>query len=164
MIRDPAAILASVKTATKQALDLVGGIDAAASCSRVGRSQLSEYSNRNSVQVVPIDIAIGLDQYAQQPLILAAMARVEGYTLLAIELGEGDVAVSMERIARGAGELLATTVRVLSDGVVSAAEAAELTHGLSDLNRVIHQALGVLHALQHPAPSAIPLRSSGNAA
>ncbi|MFT8778437.1 MAG: hypothetical protein ABF893_17540, partial [Gluconacetobacter liquefaciens] len=70
--------IAAIKTATKQVVSAVGGIDAAASATRVGRSQIADYYNRNSPQVVPADVAVALDQCAEHPHILSAMAHAEG--------------------------------------------------------------------------------------
>lgn len=60
----------AIKTATQAVIRAVGGVDAAASFVRVGRSQLSDYQNRHSQSVVPVDVAIEMDRCAQEPIIL----------------------------------------------------------------------------------------------
>lgn len=140
------ANIARIKTATQAAIRLVGGVEAAASCTRVGKTQISEYQNRNTALVVPVDVAIELDAYAQQPLILSAMATTAGYALLPIKLGEGCVATSMEHVAATAGQTMATTVRVLADGIVEPHEAADLSRDLAELIRVATVALQAVQA------------------
>lgn len=136
----------AIKTATQAVIRAVGGVDAAASFVRVGRSQLSDYQNRHSPSVVPVDVAIEMDRCAQEPLILSAMATTAGYALLPIKLGEGCVATSMERVAATAGQTMATTVRVLADGIVEPHEAADLSRDLAELIRVATVALQAVQA------------------
>ncbi|GBR05964.1 hypothetical protein [Gluconobacter cerinus] len=54
----------ALKTATQLAVRAIGGIDAAAALTRVGRARISEYQNRNSATTAPIDVAIVLDEFA----------------------------------------------------------------------------------------------------
>ncbi|GBQ93805.1 hypothetical protein [Gluconobacter albidus] len=138
--------VASIKTATQAAINRIGSIDAAASVVRVGRSQLSEYQSRNYPAVVPVDVAIVLDEFAQEPLILGAMAHAAGYTLTPLHLGHGDVAEIMEGVACNAGLTMATTIRVLADGIIMPDEAADLSRDLAKLQRVVTHALQVVHA------------------
>ncbi|KXV23606.1 hypothetical protein AD936_22190 [Gluconobacter japonicus] len=134
----------AIKTATQAAIREVGSLDAAASVARVGRSQLSEYQSRNYPAVVPVDVAIVLDEFAQAPLILSAMAQAEGYSIAPIHLGKGDVAEIMESVATKSGSTMATTVRVLADGIVTVDEAHDLIADLIDLQRVVTHALQVV--------------------
>ncbi|MEJ5141352.1 hypothetical protein [Gluconobacter albidus] len=136
----------ALKTATQLAVRAIGGIDAAAAVTRVGRARISEYQNRNSTTTAPVDIAIVLDEFAQEPLILGAMAHAAGYTLTPLHLGHGDVAEIMEGVACNAGLTMATTVRVLADGIITPDEAADLSRDLSKLQRVVTHALQVVHA------------------
>ncbi|MBF0889792.1 hypothetical protein [Gluconobacter cadivus] len=138
--------VASIKTATQAAINRIGSIDAAASVVRVGRSQLSEYQSRNYTAVVPVDVAIVLDEFAQEPLILGAMAHAAGYTLTPLNLGYGDVAEIMEGVSLKAGLTMATTIRVLADGIVTPEEAADLSRDLANLQRVVTHALHIVRA------------------
>lgn len=143
---------AAIKTASRYLVDQLGGLDAAETACRAGRSVLGDYINRNSPRIMALDVALQLDRCAQEPVMLSTLARLEGYTIMSIELGEGDVAQSMEHVARGAGDLMTTTVRALADGHVDAQEAAELSHRLTDLHRAVTHALGVLKQHQQQKP------------
>lgn len=140
----------SLKTATKASIAACGGLDAAATITRVGKTALSEYQNRNSASVVPVDIAADLDLCAEQPLILAALAQMQGYQIIALKVGDGDVAASMERVAASSGVTMATAVRVMADGIITPDEAHDLLRDVGELHRLCGHALQVLRA-QFPA-------------
>ncbi|KFL92053.1 hypothetical protein AmDm5_0494 [Acetobacter malorum] len=117
--------VAAIKTATKKAIQHLGGIDAAATISRVGRSQLSDYGNRNSPQVVPVDVAVDLDTSAQEPLILAAMAHAEGFRLVPVKIsGTGHIPKELAKFSKFSSEVLQEGIESLEDGRVDVAEAA----------------------------------------
>lgn len=153
---DQQSTIAAIKTATKTAVGALGGIDAAASVSRVGRSTIADYYNRQCQQVIPLDIAVALDQCAQHPHLLSAMAHAEGYGLLPLQIGHGDVAQDMENIATSAGELMAETVRALADGVVTNDERHALLERLHRLQHFVSHATATLRGMQ---PGATPLRA-----
>lgn len=153
---DQKATVAAIKTATKQLVAALGGCDAAASATRVGRTQINEYSNRNSPQMIPVDVAAALDRCAEHPFVLAALAHAEGYGLLPLQIGHGDVAKDMENIATSAGELMAETIRVLADGLVSDDERHALLERLGRLQHFVSHATGTLRGMQ---PAAAPLRA-----
>lgn len=141
------AQVACLKTATQAAIRLVGGVEAAASCTRVGKTQISEYQNRNSPHVVPTDVAVALDGYAQQPFILAAMATIEGYALLPIAFGEGCAATAMSEVAASASGTMTAAIRALVDGRIDRTEAADLSQRLGELIRHSTDALQKMQAL-----------------
>ncbi|WP_336946698.1 phage regulatory CII family protein [Asaia sp. HN010] len=142
-----------IKTATQAAIQAVGGIDAAASFVRVGRSQLSDYQNRHSPSVVPVDVAVELDKCAQQPVILSVMASQLGFMLLPIDLGDGCAATSMAEVASTVGDTMNATMRALSDGKIDQHEAMDLAHRLNDVIRVTSIALQDMQSLAYPERS-----------
>lgn len=148
----------SIKTATQAAIRAVGGVDAAASFARVGRSQLSDYQNRHSPSIVPVDVAVELDKCAQEPIILSAMALAEGHSLVALHFGEGDVAASVADIAETSGETLREAVLVLADGVVTQEEAVALEQRLHDLQRAVSHSLNVVRGIAHPEAASASVR------
>lgn len=121
----------AIKTAVKEAIKRIGGIDAAASVVRVGRSQLSDYGNRNSPQTVPADVAVALDCCAQHPLILAAMAHAEGYGIVPLHFGEGHIPKDMAKFAAETSLTLQRGFEALEDMQVDVPEAQELLRCLS---------------------------------
>ncbi|MDL2172029.1 MULTISPECIES: hypothetical protein [Asaia] len=142
-----ASQVACLKTATQAAIRHLGGVEAAASCTRVGKTQISEYQNRNSSHVAPVDVAVALDLYAQEPLILASMAAIEGYALLPLTFGEGCAATAMGDVAASASGTLTAALRALADGEIDRPEAQDLSLRLSHLIRISTDALQKMQAL-----------------
>lgn len=142
--------VASIKTATKDVLEIMGGIDSVArgrGC-RVGRSQLSDYSNRNSPQVVPVDVAIHLDLSAQEPLILAAMATAEGFRLMPIKFsGSGHIPKELAKLSKTSSEVLQEGIESLEDGQVDVAEARTMLEHLHPLRLAMDRLEHALHKI-----------------
>ncbi|MFT9398488.1 hypothetical protein [Acetobacter sp.] len=126
----------AIKTAVKEAIKRIGGIDAAASVVRVGRSQLSDYGNRNSPQTVPADVAVALDCCAQHPLILAAMAHAEGYFIVPAHFGEGHLPRDMARFTEKASQAISKGFEILEDQRVDVHEAHEMLREMQAVKTV----------------------------
>ena len=121
----------AIKTATKKAIQQIGGIDAAVTICRVGRSQLSDYGNRNSLQCAPVDVAVDLDSCAQEPLILAAMAAAEGYRLVPVKFsGMGHIPKELAKFSKFSSEVLQEGIESLEDGQVDVSEARAILEHL----------------------------------
>ncbi|KAA8387061.1 hypothetical protein FOH24_07135 [Acetobacter tropicalis] len=142
-----------LKTATKQAVEHVGGIDAAATISRVGRTQFSDYSNRQRDGMVPVDVAIDLDHCAEKPLILAAMAHALGYMLIPHHIGPGDFGENMSEFAMSSGDILSTAMRILEDHQIDLPEANEIAPKFSRAIHVLQHAMGIVHQVQKTGES-----------
>lgn len=132
----------AIKTATKEVVQRVGGYEAAASISRVGKSTLSDYGNRNSPLIVPVDVAIVLDCCAQQPIILAAMANAEGYMLVPLHFGEGHIPRDMAKFADKSSQAIQRGFEALDDRRVDVHEAHEIARCMSDVIRVAQHIQG----------------------
>lgn len=140
--------VAAIKTATKKAIQHLGGIDAAATISRVGRSQLSDYGNRNSPQVVPVDVAVDLDTSAQEPLILAAMAHAEGFRLVPVKIsGTGHIPKELAKFSKFSSEVLQEGIESLEDGRVDVAEARAILEHLHPSRQAMDRLESALHKI-----------------
>lgn len=114
-----------LKTGVAVLLKRVGGLEAAASATRVGVSKLSEYqSRRMEDRHMPVDVVLDLEAIAGEPLVTAALARAAGYRLVRIEAGEtGDVVSPVQAVTRDAGELAAQLMAAIADQEITADEA-----------------------------------------
>lgn len=140
--------VAAIKTATKKAIQHLGGIDAAATISRVGRSQLSDYGNRNSPQVVPVDVALDLDTSAQEPLILAAMAHAEGFRLVPVKIsGTGHIPKELAKFSKFSSEVLQEGIESLEDGRVDVAEARAVLEHVQPARQAMDRLESALHKI-----------------
>ncbi|NSL92933.1 MULTISPECIES: hypothetical protein [Acetobacter] len=124
----------SLKTATRNAVSRCGGADYAKDCTRVGKSQLSEYGLRQSPQFVPVDVAVDLDMDAQAPFILGAMANAEGYRLVPMHFGKGHIPRDLKSFAEKTSEVLQAGLESIEDGLVDVSEAVEVLKYIQEAN------------------------------
>lgn len=139
-------LLSRIKTATQDAVKVIGGVDPAAKASRVSRARISEYQKRHSAAVIPVDVAIALDEFAQEPLILSVMAQHLGFVLVPIHIGEGHIPQTMEVVAARSGDTMATTMRIMADGIIDDDEAVELEGELCRLQTAVSHGLKAVRA------------------
>lgn len=140
----PAAYNA-VKTAVKQLYHEIGGLDAMASCTRVGRSQLSEYGSTHSPLYMPVDVVMDAETIAGHPHVTATLARTQGYTLLRMVPREaGDIGVALAEVGRDTAALFADAATALSHGKPTTTEQARLVRDLDELLRVVTDARQVI--------------------
>jgi hypothetical protein len=133
----------ALKTATKQLVTLCGGLEAAASCTRVGTSQLSDYGNINSEKVVPADVALDLEVIAGGAPVTATLARLQGYALVrVIPLREqSELATMLARIGKDTGELFSTAAVALSHKTPTVKERNKLISELDELRQATSDAM-----------------------
>lgn len=78
----------AIKAATRQLVKQAGGLDNAAAVTRPGRSALSDYGNPNHDDVfMPADVIADLETEISEPLLTAALARLQGCELMRVEFG-----------------------------------------------------------------------------
>jgi hypothetical protein len=103
-----------LKTAFKRVLDDLGGIEAAASCTRVGKSQLSDYGNIACDKMVPVDVVLDLELVSGQPHVTAALAATQGFELLPVDKRPThELLASLARIADDNGRLFGDVARMI---------------------------------------------------
>lgn len=105
------AHIAQIKTATAAAIQRLGGLEAAATVCCASFQTLGGYQNQNRPDlIIPLDVALELDAACGEPVILSALARMQGFMLTAPERVEKpQIDTAMAQIAGGAGALLATS-------------------------------------------------------
>lgn len=142
----PLAMYNQIKTATKLVLKDLGGADAAETCTRVGRSQLFDYGNIGMDKFIPVDVALDLERVGGSPHITAALARMQGYMLVQIEVPRerGTLAVLIAEIGRDVGELFATAAGALTHDKLTEAERQDLLRELDNLHRVTGEVMAFL--------------------
>jgi hypothetical protein len=126
-------------------VDKVGGCDAAAACTRPGRSQIASYYDMSSEAFAPVDVVADLEAAAQEPLITAELARRAGYALVPVDAhGNGELPASMAAFGREVAEVFATFAEGMADGTLSRDEAENLQRQLLDVIRVGKSAVAVI--------------------
>lgn len=138
----------ALKTYTRQLIAAVGGLDAAASCCRVGRSSLSGYQDHASEQCMPIDVVLALEAVAGRPIVTAAMASLQGYSLARPDAGSIPcVGRAVAAVTRQAGAAAAAFMEASEDGRIDASEAAEMRRLLEAVREHVGEALAGLPVL-----------------
>lgn len=138
----------ALKALFRVLLQRCGGLDAAAACVRVGRSQLANYTDMHSDQFAPVDVVAELEAVAGEPVVTADLARRAGCILLpVVDHAEGRLGQDMAQLGREVGEVFAAYAESLShDGQMDPAEAERVERELADVVRVATRALGSLRA------------------
>lgn len=147
--------IAQIKTATAAAIQRLGGLEAAATVCRASFQTLGGYQNRNRPDlIIPLDVALELDAACQEPVILSALARMQGFTLTAPERAEKpQIDTAMAQIAGGAGALLATFVEAKADDHLDAGEKVRLREHLDAIEAGLSDARAGL--AERPALKAV---------
>jgi hypothetical protein len=119
----------ALKAAVRRAAKLAGGAASVQHMTRASESDLSKYaSSEHADRHCPIDVAIELDREAGSPVILAAMAQLVGYRLVALERdGEEEIDMrDLARIAVDASRVIEDVTRALENGDIDAAEDRQI--------------------------------------
>lgn len=143
--RDIPQTMRALKTLFRAIVDRVGGCDAAAACSRPGRSQIASYYDMTSEAFAPVDVVADLEAAAMEPLITAELARRAGYALVPVDAqGSGELPSSMAAFGREVAEVFATYAEAMADGKLERCEAEHLQRQLLDVIRVANGSAALL--------------------
>lgn len=121
----------ALKAAVRRVLTLSGGGDSVQYATRVKAPALSRYGSTHDEHAdnhCPIDVAMDLDLEAGQPVILAAMAKAQGYELrptAAALHSDLPIAKKISEGMRSSTEFFCTASEMAADGL-DAVEAAAL--------------------------------------
>lgn len=137
----------SLKTAFRALIQRVGGLDAAATVTRVRASQLAAYYDPHQPQqLMPADVVADLEHVAGEPLVTAQLARLAGHLLLPMAAGPGSEARAIAAVFQEAGELGARWASAMEDGRLDDAELEGVQTELADLHRAAGAAMALLQA------------------
>lgn len=127
---------AMLKAASDRAIRRAGGGAVFAGRTRVLAAALSRYKADHEDAFMPIDVAVDADMAAGQPIILAAIAALEGYAITPLTapgraaptLSAGLVGV----LIRETGEVSAAVLEALADDHLSPAERKAIEKELDE--------------------------------
>lgn len=143
------------KLAVRAAIDVAGGVEAAALATGRAKSTAGRWHALNDADLPPIDAALLIDQIAvaqgQVPRLAAFLAAECGGVFLPLpDAGHGDDEFlrCAGAVAQGAGALIAGIARDLADGQMSAREA---TQRIADADALAAVIGGLAQRLRHRA-------------
>jgi hypothetical protein len=128
----------ALKTALKRLVSDLGGLAAAASCTRVGTTLLSDYGNVDNERMTPVDVVLDLEMIGGYPHITSALASLQGYSLVMTEPKrlKCELAVIAARIGQDSAKLLGDAAAALAHERPTAAEMVSLSNDLAELGDV----------------------------
>ena len=133
--------LNALKTAFKLVIADVGGLDAGSTCTRVGKSQLSDYGSVSCDKMPPTDVVMDLEAIGGNAHVTAEACRQQGGAFLRYELRpHHELIASLQRIALDNGSLFAEAVQMLN-AKASAQARQRMIEQLLDIQQAVHEAL-----------------------
>ena len=143
--RHGAAQYNALVTAWRLLIEQAGGIDAAASCTRVKRSSIAAYGAPGTESFVPADVVLDLETLLGVPLVTRALAAASGFSLVALTPRDGgDLAQAMAKVGEGVSKLFADAARALGHATPTENERRALLADLEEIAGVIADARDVL--------------------
>lgn len=149
-----------LKTAWKQLVGDIGGVDAVAACTRTTRSLASDFGNVASERFAPIDVVLDAEAIGGRPHVTSALARLQGYALLPlVPRDAGDLARALAELSADVGRTFADAVTALAHPALAPEERATLIRDLVEVARVATEASCLLQLPSpRPAPPARPAK------
>jgi len=122
-----------LKAVTRKLIAGVGGVEAAETYCRVGKSQLSDYARPDTDAFMPVDVLKDLEAVAHGipcfPPVTRFLARVQGFALVKLPdaaVTSGEVHLQLAELAKESNDVITETLRALADGVITKLEARSL--------------------------------------
>lgn len=135
----------ALKTAARALITTVGGLEAAAVVTRLGKTQLAlTYDPHAADRAMPVDVVADLERVAGEPLMTRLLAQMAGCMLLPIEAAPGPEASAIAEVLGGAGDVGRAWASAMSDARLSDDERQSVTSGLMKLQAACMQAIAAL--------------------
>jgi hypothetical protein len=131
-----------LKTAARRLIQECGGIEGAATASRVAKSQLARYQDPDDVACfMPFDVAADLERACGQPFVTRAMAMAAGGCFIRPARGvaavkASDLAAQLAKFGSEVGDVFSAAPGVLAPGV-KAEQCAKLKRECEDAIAVL---------------------------
>ncbi|MCG6115074.1 MAG: hypothetical protein MEQ84_07730 [Mesorhizobium sp.] len=140
----------ALSMSVRRAAKLGGGAASVQHMTRVGEADLSRYgAPEQDDRHCPVDVAIDLDRMAGSPVIVAAMASLLGYRLVAEARAPGAEMCLREvaRISTESSEVVAAVLDAMADGKLCEADRRRINMEIEEACRVLRSVQGRLGAL-----------------
>ena len=139
-------------------IEACGGMDKAATHTRVGKTALYNYANRNQADAFPpADVIQDLEFIAGYPYVSEAISRSQGFITVDIrdDIPNFDVTKSMAEMAKEYSDVFAKTGMALSDGTMTPAEAAEVLPEIAEAAQTLMQFERMVRQLANLKPTSL---------
>lgn len=143
----------ALKCVTHQVIARIGTQEAAAAVlrtdggRRVRRSQISNYQNPNSQHLLTADLVTRLDRAAGAPLLLAELARQQGFVLMRPDPGTGQCVVrELAELAAESADVARAFADGLSDGRLCSEDLVRIQRETLELHAQSEDVLAAVSA------------------
>lgn len=115
---------ALLEMAVRRLVKGCGGVEAAASLTRVGKSSIGRYQERGTGECMPIDVVADLEREAGMVPVTQALARLSGRVLLALPDAAANPAIAAKLAALGKeiAEVFSAGAAALADNRIAPEE------------------------------------------
>lgn len=139
---------AAIKTLFRELVDELGGLSAAASCTRVGISVLQEYGSPNNAdRFPPLDVVLDLEIRLGRPVVSSVLLQALGFEPMPVKVvAPMDPVKALQAVARDSGEMLAAAMAAHADGRLDRRERVELRGLLGRLAQDVRAATVAIEA------------------
>ncbi len=142
-----------LKGATRRAVKRAGGVTALAALTRVEAAALSKYGADHEAGFMPLDVAADADMAAGQPIILAALASIEGYAISPLKDAAGSVTPAMVgHLIRETGDVSAVVLEAMADGTLTPNERQAIAVEIDEALNAMWQLRAAIHGEPTKAP------------
>ncbi|NKE43403.1 hypothetical protein HB662_01340 [Roseomonas frigidaquae] len=132
----PARADMAFKALARTLIEAVGGLDAAAAATRVGKTQLGYYQSPHHDQFMPADVVARLELLAGDPILTAELARRAGCRLVPVEPITGtQLGALLAHLGSEVGTVFAAYADAWRDGTITLEEKAGIQRNLQSLIR-----------------------------
>ena len=133
--------LRALKTASHLAVKECGGLEAASSITRIGKTGLAAAYDPHALdRFMPIDAVADLERASGKPVVTARLAALSGYRLVALPAPTMNAVNAIALVFQRAGEVGAAFAHGMEDGALSHHEWSELLQDLLDLAKAATEA------------------------
>lgn len=122
----------ALKAATRELVEMAGGVTRAATIARTDAPRLCRYGSPNEVIAAPVDVIADLEAHVGDPVVTRCLADLSGFILQPKDAAEDrpNLLQAAAVITRSSAEVVAGLAVALADSHVSPAEAKALRDGV----------------------------------
>lgn len=142
-----------LKTASRRLAGAAGGVEAAASITRVGKTAIGRYQDPHGADFMPLDVVADLEAATGRPFVTEALARLARSLLLPLPVTpDADWTRGLAQLGAEIGDVFRRAQEALAgDGRIDAREAAALRDEVQGAMRALAGIEALLQASQQGA-------------
>lgn len=129
-----------IKTATRDLVQLCGGVVRAGEIGHCSKTEMSRYQVVTDESIIPIPVALALEAYCEMPMVTTVLADLHGRRLSNPDEEAATAAGVFARhaeVMRACAELMAKGAAAAADGRLTPAEAEMMDRAASEVEKMM---------------------------